>query len=403
MNPNLAAVLDLGSTKVTCLIASNEGSRRTKVLALKHQSWDCIKKGVIVDHAAATEAIRQVVSEAAQVADAEVTELVVSISGAHLEGLTGRGMKPIVPRSRQITHQDVLEVVNHSRSMILASDRELIQAIPREFKVDGVRDVHRPIGQTGGRLEVTTFLVSAQSSIIQGVERAIQGAGYAVEQMIFSGLASAMGVCKEGDFVSGVAVIDLGGDSTDVAILVNGSIAYAATVPVGSNSITSDVAQLLQTIPEEAERLKLRYGTAEPERVSEQEIVDVVQLGHDDARPLLRRVLAEIIESRVREIATLCCQHIDKSGFGQVLSGGIVLTGKGSKLPGVDKPFDQVAKHLRVRVAHPEGFGSNIDAGDATAIGLAVYALQCYEELSPATGANGWRERVKSLFTILKN
>ncbi len=292
MNPNLAAVLDLGSTKVACLIASSEGGARTKVLAVKRKPWTAFRKGVIVDHAAAAEAIRLVVQEAANAAEVDVTELVVSLSGVHMEGAIGRGMKPIVPRSRQITHQDVLEVVNHSRTMKFANDREVVQVIPREFKVDGMRDSQRPIGQTGGRLEVTTFLVTAQTSVVQGVERAIQNAGYAVEQVVYGGLASAISTCTEDEFITGVAVIDIGGDSTDIVVMVNGSITYGATLPVGSNSISNDISHLLQTSVEEAERLKLRFGTAEASTVSEQEIVEVMQEGHDQPRPLLRKVLA---------------------------------------------------------------------------------------------------------------
>jgi len=183
---------------------------------------------------------------------------------------------------------------------------------------------------------------------------------------------------------------------------LNGSIAFSATVPLGGMAVTSDLTQLLKTSPEEAERLKISYGCAVAKLVDDKESVEVHQLGQPVARPMQRRVLCEIIQSRMREIATMAAREIEKSEFGSILPGGFVLTGGGAALPGTDRLFEESAKRSKVRVAEPS-LGAKFPSmvGMATAVGLASFAIQCFDELTPADGVQPWRDRVKSLFSML--
>lgn len=401
MKNDLVTVLDLGSNKVTCLAATPEGPDGMRIQSVATTTCKGIKRGIIADLDETAGAIDVVLRRVEQDTSTEVTSLLVAISGAHTEGVNAQGFKPIIPRGRIITHQDVLEVVNHSRALVLPPDREQLQAIPREFRVDQQREVKKPVGMSGAKLEVVTYIVTGHTGAIQNIEKAVGRAGKRVDQMVLGSLAAGVGVLTPEELELGAVVIDLGGGTTDIAIFSKGSIAYSASVPIGAQLVTSDLSKLLRTSPEEAERLKVESGCAVARLVSEGESVEVHQLGQPVARPMQRRVLCEIIESRMREIATMARQQAEKSNMLAVLPGGLVLTGGGAQMSGADKLFEEVFKHLRVRVAEPE-LGSRFvsQPGLATAVGLARFALQCQDEVSPAGGTAGWKERVKGLFGI---
>ncbi|MGV3616722.1 MAG: cell division protein FtsA [Fimbriimonas sp.] len=402
MKNDLLTVLDLGATKVTCLAATADGSDGMKIEALATTPCKGIRRGVIADMDETATAIDAVVRRVQADLSTDIQGVIVGVSGTHIEGVNAQGFKPIVPRSRLITHQDVLEVINHSRALVLPPDREQIQALPREFRVDGQRDVRKPIGMNGSKLEVVTYIVTGQTTAIQNLEKAINRSGKKVEQMVLKPLASGIGVLTPEELELGTIVVDIGGGTTDLAIFVSGSLAYTASLPIGASHVTGDISKLLKTSPEEAENLKLTYGNAVGRLVSDKESVDVQQIGQPVARPLQRRVLCEIIESRMRELAVMVRQHVEKSGLMGTLPGGMVLTGGGAQLAGTDKLFDEVLKHMRVRVAEPDldsRFPSQPGLG--TAVGLARYGLQCQDDITPASGAGGWKERVRGLFSLL--
>jgi cell division protein FtsA len=402
MKNDLVTALDLGSTKVTCLAATGEGPDGFTIKAVATSPCKGVRRGVLADLEETSRSIDAAVRRVQQDLGQEVPSLIVGVAGSHIEGINAQGMKPIVPRSRHITHQDVLEVINHSRSVVLPPDREQIQALPRGFKVDGQRDVQKPIGMSGSKLEVETYIVTGQTTAVQNLERAVGMAGKKVEQMVLVPLASGVAVLTQEELDLGAAVVDIGGGTTDVAVFTNGSIAFSASLPVGSTLVTSDLNKLLKTSPEEAERLKLAYGGSMAKLISDRETVEVMQLGQTQARPMQRRVLCEIIESRMREVAVMVKQQIEKSGLYSMLPGGVVLTGGGSLMPGTDKLFEDVLKHLRVRVAEPE-LPSKFprQTGISAAVGIARFSLQCYDEIAPAAGQTAWKDRVRSLFSML--
>ena len=402
MNSDLVAALDLGSTKVTCLVAAADGKDGMTIEGLASTPCRGMRRGQVADLEQVSRAVADVVKRVELEIDEEIESLVVGITGSHIEGVSSRGYTPIVPAGRKLTHQDVLEVINHSRSITLASDREQIQSLPREFRVDGQRNVHKPVGMSGSKLEVVTYIATGQTSSLQNIEQAITGAGKRVEQMVMQSLASGIGVLTPEEMELGAVVIDIGGSTTDIAVFANGSIAYSASIPVGGMAVTSDLSQLLKTSPEEAERLKVTFGCALAKLVDDKDSVEVVQLGQPVSRPMQRRVLCEIIQSRMREIATMVGQQIQMSEVAAVLPGGLVLTGGGSALQGTDRLFEETLKRFKVRIAEPNlGKKYPNQVGMATAVGLASFTIQCFDELAPVDGVLPWRDRVKSLFSML--
>jgi cell division protein FtsA len=405
MNNNLIACLDLGSTKTTCMVASphEDGGVRLEGVAVSESRGT--RRGVITDLDEAAKSIDNVLRRARQEVGQDLPGVVVGVGGSHIEGMNAQGFVPIYPRSRVITRDDVLQVIHHSRQVIIPPDREMIQALPREFRVDGQRGILKPIGMNGSKLECVTYIVTGQATHLQNIEKAIGMTGHKVEQMVLQPLASGLGVLSQEQIELGSAVVDIGGGVTEIAVFGSGSVAFSASIPIGGSLVTSDITKLLKTSPEEAERLKTKFGAAMARNIAENESVEVQQLGQSTARPLQRKVLCEIIESRMRELALMVKQQIEKSGLYGMLPGGVVLTGGGAMLEDTQNLFEDVLRHLRVEVVEPKVNGAvhglTDRPGMAAALGMARFAIQCFgDELGPAGGA-GWKDRVRTFWSLL--
>ncbi|HVL39987.1 MAG TPA: cell division protein FtsA [Fimbriimonadaceae bacterium] len=405
MRSSSCTVLDLGSTKVACLVAEADEEGGMDVIAAATVPCKGMRKGAVVDMDETARAIDSAVRKL-QADGANVGPLVVAVGGQHIDGCTSQGFVPIYPRSRTITREDVLQVVKHSRQLMIPPDREQIQVLPGEFRIDGQRGIKKPLGMSGGKLEVTSYIVTGQIAHLQNLEKVVEMHGRRVAEMVLLPLASGLGVLSPDEMEHGVVVADIGGSSTDIAVLVGGGLVYAASVPVGGALVSSDILKLLKTSPEEAERLKVSYGHAKADLVPEAEKVDVLQLGQTEARPLQRRVLCEIIESRMRELAVLIRQQMQRSGFFGMLPAGLVLTGGGSRLPGSKECFEEVLQHIKVRTGSPRVGGDHGKTTDtpemATAVGLARFALGMSEdELTTVDGIGDWKDRIKTFWSLL--
>lgn len=401
-------VLDLGTSKVACLAAKADADGNVHFMGFAEEPCKGLSRGVVTDLDAAAEAVQLAVRRVRTMADEEPGPLTVNINGSHLDGTNAQGFVPIYPKSRPITREDVLHVINHSRQLLPSPDREQIQALPREFRLDGQKGIQKPVGMNGGRLEVVTHIVTAQTTHIQNIDKAVGMAGFKVKELIASPLASAAGVATDQELDLGCAVIDIGAGTTSVAVFVGGAIAFTSVIPVGSAAISSDLSKLLKTTPDEAESLKLRFGGALAAMAAPEETVEVLQLGQTQSRHLARKVLCEIIESRVREVAMLVRQQIEKSGLIASLPSGLILTGGGSQLPGITRLFESVIKHMNVRTAQPEAPGQFekqlADPRLAVAVGLAKNSLEMDEEdISPASGMEHLRVKIRTLKALFSS
>lgn len=402
MNKEFVSVLDLGSNKAACIMATADSAGHVKVLGVAAVECKGVRKGAISDLEEAARAIDGACRRVQQEAGRDIDSVVVGIGGRHVETVEARGYVPIYPRTRSITRDDVLQVMNHSRQVALPPDREQIMALPREFKIDGQSGIQKPVGMMGSRLEVSTFLATAETAQIQNLERALAMTGRKAEMLVPQPLASALGVLRPEEIALSSAVVDIGAAGTQVAVFLNGSIAYAAYVPVGSGHVTSDISKLLKTSPEEAERLKY-LGAAQASDVQPGEMVDVMQIGQMEARPLDRRVLCQIVESRMRELATMVRQQLERSGHFATLPGGIALTGGGSLMLGVDGLFQDTMGHHKIRLAGVEGLGKAVHSpAYAAAVGLVRFALDEDEDELATASANGkWSHKVRTLWSML--
>lgn len=405
MSNDLVFVLDLGSTKAVCLAARPTSTGGIEVVAMAQAECRGVKRGAVADLDESALAVGEVTRKVASALGEDIGRLTVAIGGNHVEGVNAQGFVPIVPQSRPINSDDVLRVINHSRQMMMPPDREQIQAIPREFRVNGQRGIDKPIGMNGSKLEVITYIVTGHTPNVQNLERVVQMAGLKVDSMVLMPLASGLGVLSDQDRELGVVVVDIGGGTSDLAVFANGCIAYHASLPIGGQLVTSDLSKLLKTTPEEAERLKLKYGSAVAELVPEGDQIDVTQISQDVSRPMQRRVFCEIVESRMRELAIMVRQQIEKSGLTGMLPGGVVLTGGAAQLPGTEELFEANLAHMRVRRASPKAEGQlkhSLNRPEyATSMGLARFALESVEdEYGTANDDGSWKGRVRSLFSM---
>jgi len=402
MNKEFVSVLDLGTHKAACLMATPDGAGGIRIVGAAEVECRGVRKGAIADLEESARAIDGACRRVQQEAGRDIDAVVVGIGGRHLEAVEARGYVPIYPRTRSITRDDVLQVVNHSRQVVLPPDREQIMALPREFKIDGQSGIQKPVGMVGSRLEVSTFLATAETAQIQNLERALAMTGRKAAMLVPQPLASGLGVLRPEEIELSSAVVDIGAGGTQIAVFVNGSIVYAAYVPVGSGHVSSDISKLLKTSPEEAERLK-HLGAAVAEDVRGGDMVEVMQIGQIQARPLDRRVLCEIIESRMKELATMVRQQLERSGHFATLPGGIAMTGGGSLLEGAVKQFETVMGHHRVRLGVPEGLGKQVHSPSlAAAAGLARFALdEDDDELTTASANGKWSHKVRTLWSML--
>ncbi len=405
MTPPTVYALDLGTTKVVCLAATLDPSGKVRAEAFASVPCRGVVKGVVSDVPATARAIDEAVSRIERAVGRPVDGLSVTVGGTHLQSVNGQGFIPIVPSTRAVRPDDVLKVVNHSRQVVLPPDREQLMALPKGFNVDGKRGLSRPVGETGGRLEVLTHIVTAQTSVLQVLDRTLTEAGRQVAEMVAEPIASALGVIDPEKAKGDVVVVDIGGSVTGLALFLGGAIGYTCCLPVGGQHVTNDLAHLLKVDVEEADRLKVAHGTATAAMVPETEAVQIVQGGTTEPRPLQRRVLCEIVESRLRELATLVRRHIETGGLAEPGRARLVLTGGASLTPGIEDLFreqtgvDAVVR-LGPKVAGPHARALE-DPGMSAVVGLARYGLEGDEqELAPVSAPANWKERVRSLKSL---
>ncbi|OGN77502.1 MAG: cell division protein FtsA [Chloroflexi bacterium GWC2_70_10] len=392
--------LDIGTTKVCALIGElDRGS--ANVIGIGSTPSDGLRKGVVIDIDRTVQAVAAAVEAAERMSGYKVRSGLVGISGNHISSQNSRGMVAISGR-RDVGREDTLRAIDAARAVSIPNTREILHVIPRGYVVDGQAGVRDPIGMTAVRLEVETHIVTASSTSVQNLSKCVQKAGVEIDELVLTPLATGDAVLSDEDRELGVALVDVGGDTTDVAIFQDGSISHAATIPIGGRSVTSDLGIVLRVAPDSAEAIKLRYATGLPLEVDPDEIVQITSIGEDVPHGVTRRHIAEIVQSRIRELFDLIAAEIDAAGATNRLQAGLVLTGGGSLLQGLGRAArDQLG--MAARVTGPRGLGGLTDQIStppvAAASGLLLWGARHWGEEQEEAGSRvGVGSRIARMF-----
>ena len=378
--------LDVGTTKICAVIAVPGGSTGLDVVGIGAAPSRGLRRGVVVNIDSTVEAIRQAVAEAEQMAGVEVSAVYAGVAGGHIRSVNSRGVVAVSGKDREVSQADVDRAVDAARAINITQDREIIHVLPQSFMVDDAEGVREPLGMSGVRLEVEVHVVTAAVTSVQNVIRSVNRAGLTVQDVVLEPIASAEAVLFPDEKELGVLVIDIGGGTTDLALLRDGAVWHTAILPLGGDHISNDVAVGLRTPMADAEALKKRYGCALTALVPAEETVDVPSVGGRKPRQLSRQVLSEIIQPRVEEIFTLVVRELSRAGFQDAATAGVVVTGGTSIMHGVPELAESVFDQP-VRRGIPGGIGGLAEAVKspvyATAVGLTLYGAR---RLGPGGG-----------------
>ena len=368
--------LDVGTSKVCAVIGEPTEGNKLEIIGVGVADSDGQKKGSIVDVDSTVESIKSAVEEAELMAGTSVDRAYVGISGAHIRGFNSRGSVTINGRARQITEEDVRRVVDAAQALDLPPGRELLHLIPQEFSVDEQGDIVAPLGMSGSRLEVEVHLVVGALSVIQTLVTCVNRAGIEAHAIVLEQLASNEAVLTDDERELGVALVDIGGGTTDLICLVDGSVCHTAVLPAGGDHLTNDIAVGLSTPITEAEVLKTNHGCVELSLIDPEQAIEIPGIGGRGPRLLARGRLCEILQPRAIEILDLVANELDKAGFLDQLNAGLVLTGGGSLVDGFPELTEQ-RFGLPVRSGQPIGIEGLIDIVSSpiysTAVGLVLY------------------------------
>jgi cell division protein FtsA len=324
--------LDIGSAKVMVVVAEIMPAGELKLVGLGAAPSNGIKRGVVVNIDATVQSIQLALREAELMADCKITRVYTGITGSHIRGFNSSGMVAI--KDREVSAADVARVVETAKAINISTDQRLLLVEPQEFIIDG-QDVKEPIGMSGIRLEAKVHIVTGAQSAAENIIKCVRRCGLDVEQLMLNPLASSLSVLTQDERELGVALVDIGAGTTDVAIFTNGAIRHTAVIPIAGDLITSDIAMALRTPTKDAEDIKVDSGHAKQMLVNPETQVEVPGLGDRGPRMLSRQALAGVIEPRIEEIYSLVNQVMRESGYEEVLSSGIVLTGGSCIMPGM--------------------------------------------------------------------
>jgi cell division protein FtsA len=369
----------VGTTKICAVIAEPTPGGNLDVIGVGAAASRGLRKGVVVNIEATVDAIKQAVAEAEQMAGIEVDGVYAGVAGGHIRGVNSRGVVAVSGRDREVSAADVGRAVDAARAINLPQDREIIHVLPQAYKVDDGEGIREPIGMSGVRLEVEVHIVTGAMASVQNVVRAVNRAGLAVQDIVLEPLASAEAVLYPDEKELGVILIDIGGGTTDIALFRDGAIWHTAILPLGGDHVTNDIAVGLRTPATDAEDLKRRYGCALTSLVPAEETIDVPSVGGRKPRQLSRQILSEIIQPRVEELVTLVAREIERAGFTDAATAGVVVTGGTCIMEGVPELAEAVFD-LPVRRGLPETVGGLADVVKspiyATGVGLALYGVR---------------------------
>lgn len=400
---DLIVGLDIGTSKIVAIIAETKPEGGFEIIGLGSHPSRGLKKGVVVNIEATVNTIQRALEEAALMSGCQISEVHAGIAGSHIKSFNSHGMVAI--KGEEVTQADVDKVMETAEAVNIPTDQQVLHTLQQGFIIDGQEDVREPVGMSGIRLEVKVHIVTGAVSAAQNIIKCINRCGLEAYGLVLQPLASATAVLSEDEKDLGVCLVDIGGGTTDIAVFTDGSIRHTAVIPVAGDQITNDIAVALRTPTKDAEDIKCRYGTALRTLADIREMVEIPEVGNRGTRSLSRQGLAEFIEPRVVEIYELIQEELRRSGFEQLLSSGIVITGGSSSMLGMVELGEEIL-HMPVRLGLPTYSGSLEDVVRtprySTAIGLVMTGMEArlhhYQAKLNGSSTRQIFERMKSWF-----
>ena len=379
--------LDVGTSKVVALIGEVTRDGSLNIIGKGAPPSAGLKKGIVINIDQTVASIAAAIDGAERLSGYKLESAFVAVGGNHIESQNSRGAVAVSGPSKEVSREDRARATEVARAVTIPSNREVLHVIPREYIVDGQEGVKDPMGMSAVRLEVECHIVHAAAPAVQNLSKCVQQAGVRIDELVASALASSEAVLSETERDLGVAVVDIGAGTTDLALFSDGSPYHTYVLPIGGGNVTNDVAIGLKTSLQVAEDLKIRYGTSDIRTVAADEQVTIDTIGEERGRTVSRLEVCEIIDARMRELFEKVGEEIERAGTGSVLPAGIVLTGGASQLAGVAELGREVL-HMPVRVAAPIGVGGLTDhlltPAFSTSIGLLRWGARQVLQGDPA-------------------
>ncbi len=397
----LVVGLDIGTSKVVALVGDLHKDGQVEVIGIGSHPSRGLKRGVVVNIDSTVQSIERAIAEAEFMSNIEIDSVYTGIAGSHVRSLNSHGIVAI--REQEVTREDVIRVIDAARAVAIPADQKVLHVVPQEFIVDQQGDVREPVGMFGVRLEAKVHIVTGAVSAAQNIVKCIERCGLHVQGMILEQLASAEATLTEDEKELGVALVDIGGGTTDLAVFSHGAIRHTAVIPIAGDQVTNDIAITLRTPSHHAEDIKLRYGCALSQLASPEETIEVPSVGERPSRKLARQALAEVIQPRYEELFTLIQHEIQRAGYEDLVPAGVVLTGGAAKMEGAVELAEEIF-HAPVRLGLPQEVSGLHDVVSnpiyATAVGLLLHAAR--EETQPRADRMRLREDFEGIWTRMK-
>ncbi|MES1981449.1 MAG: cell division protein FtsA [Pseudomonadota bacterium] len=376
---NLIVGLDIGTSKIVAIVGEIRADGTLQVIGVGMHESSGMKKGMVVNIDATVGAIQRALGDAELMADCKIREVYTGIAGSHIRSSNANGMVKI--KDKEVSQADIDRVIETASSISLPGDQQTLHILEQEFSIDGQGGIKKPLGMSGMRLEVEVHIVTGAVAAAQNIMKCLHRCGLEGREMILQPLASGRAVLSDDEKDLGVCLVDIGGGTTDVAIFTGGAIRHTAVIPIAGDQITNDIAMALRTPTKDAEDIKIKYGCA-LRQLADEAPIEVPGVGDRGPRMLSRQTLAEVIEPRVEELYSLVQTELRRSGFEDLLSSGIVVTGGSSAMQGMVELGEEIF-HMPVRLGLPRYVGGLSDVVKtprfSTGVGLLLYGVEQYQ------------------------
>jgi len=400
---NLIVGLDIGTSKVVAIVGEIKPDGEIEVIGIGSNPSRGLKKGVVVNIESTVQSIHRAVEEAELMAGCQIHSVHTGIAGSHIRSLNSHGIVAI--KDKEVTPSDVERVIDAARAVAIPADQKILHILPQEFIIDDQDGIMEPVGMSGVRLEARVHMVTGAVSAAQNIIKCVRRCGLEADDLVLEQLSSSYAVLTEDEKELGVCLVDIGGGTTDIAVFTEGAIRHTAVIPIAGDQVTNDIAVALRTPTQHAEAIKIKYACALTQLARNDQTIEVPSIGERPPRRLSRQTLAEVVEPRYEELLSLVQSELRRSGFEDLIAGGVVVTGGSAKMEGLIELAEEVF-HMPVRLGMPQyvtGLGDVLQNPIyATGVGLLLFGHKNrtarMDELPASGGVKAVWERMKSWF-----